>query len=414
MLQISHHLIQSVTPRPIRPGQDQDDWDAYVQALTSQQFSALLERYRVTTKALAYYLGQNAHECGGWTLVRERTNYSVKRMLEIFGEGNHSACLTHQEACSIYALKGEDRGRVLFERVYGLGNPRKAAELGNIEDGDGYFFRGTGPGQITGRKAQERIAKKVGCTVAQLGQPLYGLHAALVEWQEKGLFALAERDDIRGITRRINGGFNGLQERTELTNAFLAALGQEGVEIVDREQAADAQKRLNELHYTLGTPDGDEDHASRAAVFAFQDANGIVPTGVLDRVTIAAILSPDAKPLPVPPERAALTSKDLLQRGSRDIAQAQADKEKAFLGLGGTFLSLLDYIFGGKGLDAISSFASKINTLLAQFGGSLSSVPPRALAAFVVAGICVWFWQRADARETRRLEKARTGADLSK
>jgi putative chitinase len=66
-------------------------------------------------------------------------NYSAPRLLEIFGVNRHSAAVTAFEAEKL-ARKPE----AIAERVYGLGNPRKARELGNTQPGDGFRFRGNG------------------------------------------------------------------------------------------------------------------------------------------------------------------------------------------------------------------------------------------------------------------------------
>jgi putative chitinase len=106
---------------------------------------------------------------------------------------------------------------LIFERVYGLGNPRKAHELGNTEPGDGYRYRGGGMLQTTGRSNYRRMGQK--CGVDFEGHPElvlsaeHALKPALAEWSEGQLNAAADRDDIRAITKRINGGYNGLNDR---------------------------------------------------------------------------------------------------------------------------------------------------------------------------------------------------------
>jgi len=73
-------------------------------------------------------------------------NYSAERLMQIFGVGRHSAAVTPAEA---ERLAHDERA--IAERVYGLGNPRKALELGNKEQGDGFRYRGCGLMQTTGR-----------------------------------------------------------------------------------------------------------------------------------------------------------------------------------------------------------------------------------------------------------------------
>src|SRR5438552_9106298 len=91
-------------------------------------------------------MAQVLHESGGCTILVEKFRYSVPRILEIFGVGKHSAAITPSEAAKLAGKPTE-----LAERVYGLGNPKKAMELGNIDPGDGAKFIGRGLIQLTGR-----------------------------------------------------------------------------------------------------------------------------------------------------------------------------------------------------------------------------------------------------------------------
>lgn len=175
----------------------------------------LLQRHGVTTPLrLTHFLAQCLHETGGLTIEWESGNYSAARLLQIFGVGHHSASVTPAEAETL-----AHNGKAIFERVYGLGNPHKAHELGNIQPGDGYRYRGGGIMQTTGRSNYRRMGQK--CGVDFEGHPElvlsaeHALKPALMEWSEGNLNAAADRDDIRAITKRINGGLNGLDSRQE-------------------------------------------------------------------------------------------------------------------------------------------------------------------------------------------------------
>jgi predicted chitinase len=73
-------------------------------------------------------------------------SYNAPRLLEVFGAGRHSAGITPGEAQALAR-----RPEAIAERVYGLGNPSKARELGNTQSGDGFRYRGGGLMQTTGR-----------------------------------------------------------------------------------------------------------------------------------------------------------------------------------------------------------------------------------------------------------------------
>lgn len=80
-------------------------------------------------------------------------------MVEIFGVGRHFAAVTASEAAR---LAGHPEA--IAERVYGLGNPRKARELGNTEPGDGFRYRGDGVLQTTGRGNHRRMGQLAAST----------------------------------------------------------------------------------------------------------------------------------------------------------------------------------------------------------------------------------------------------------
>lgn len=174
---------------------------------------ALLKKYGITTKRrLAHFLAQVCHESGGLTLQWESGAYSAKRLLEIFGVGRHSARVTPIEAQRLAY-----NGPAIFERVYGLGNPKKARELGNTQPGDGYRYRGGGILQTTGRGNYRRMGQKCGVDFEAHPELVvsaeHALKPALVEWGEGNLNTYADRDEIEPITKRINGGYNGLADR---------------------------------------------------------------------------------------------------------------------------------------------------------------------------------------------------------
>src|SRR5687767_11180043 len=107
-----------------------------------------------------------------------------------------------------------------------------AANLGNTEPGDGKRFKGRGPIQITGRANYRRFGDLLGTDLvsdpAQAALPELAFRIAGLFWSKKGLNELADRatdEAFREITRRINGGFNGLEDRRKFYEAACAVLG---------------------------------------------------------------------------------------------------------------------------------------------------------------------------------------------
>ena len=182
-----------------------------------QNDAALFIKFKINTPIwIAHFLAQTMYECGRGTILFENLRYTtVARLLKIFGVGNHSAAVTLDEAPGL--LNNPEK---LAERVYGLGNPRKARELGNTRPGDGYRYRGGGLIQTTGGAAYQQMGEKAHADFYGdpnlIVAPECAVKPAIYEWDEGNLNAFADKNDIRTITRVINGGYNGLAGRQAL------------------------------------------------------------------------------------------------------------------------------------------------------------------------------------------------------
>lgn len=90
-------------------------------------------------------------------------------------------------------------------------------DLGNVKAGDGRRFRGRGVIQITGRANYKRYGDKLGIDLvnnpALAETPEISVKTAIAYWTDKNLNAYADKDDLKTITKRINGGYNGLASR---------------------------------------------------------------------------------------------------------------------------------------------------------------------------------------------------------
>jgi predicted chitinase len=107
-----------------------------------------------------------------------------------------------------------------------------ATQLGNTDAGDGLKFKGRGPIQITGRANYRRFGDLLGVDLvaapARAAQPELAFRIAGLFWSKKGLNELADQataDAFREITRRINGGFNGLPDRQQFYATARTVLG---------------------------------------------------------------------------------------------------------------------------------------------------------------------------------------------
>jgi predicted chitinase len=102
-------------------------------------------------------------------------------------------------------------------------------DLGNTQPGDGTRFKGRGPIQLTGRANYAAASKALGVDLVNnpkaAATPEVGFRTAAWFWNTRGLNNLAEQGNFREVTRRINGGFNGLADRQQYYNRALSVLG---------------------------------------------------------------------------------------------------------------------------------------------------------------------------------------------
>lgn len=132
---------------------------------------------------------------------------------------------TPERQAAFLAQIGHESGHLLYVRELWGPTPAQRgyegrADLGNIHPGDGYRFRGRGLIQITGRANYRAMGDALLINLEEapelLEQPLNAAMSAAQFWASHNLNALADEGDMLRITRRINGGTNGLPERMAL------------------------------------------------------------------------------------------------------------------------------------------------------------------------------------------------------
>lgn len=183
---------------------------AWVQAL-----AAILSVYSINTPLRqAHFIGQLAHESVQFTRLVENLNYSTPRLMQVWPSRFPTVAS---------ALPYANNPIMLGNHVYAnrLGN-------GDFMSGDGYRFRGRGPIQLTGRKNYQVAGYYTGhplLTYPQLvATPSVGCATAGWFWSSRGLNALADADDVEGVTLKINGGLTNLEDRRMWVNKLKAAL----------------------------------------------------------------------------------------------------------------------------------------------------------------------------------------------
>jgi len=226
-------------------------------------------------------------ESAGMTVLRENMNYSAKQIEKVFGVGRHSAAVKPDESRNLAGKPYE-----LAERVYGLGNPKKAKELGNTKPGDGWLFRGLGPIQNTGRRAITDLMVKVKAkNVDDLFSRQLLFAGAINFWLERGINRYADVDDTRNVRRAVNGGYNGYDEFMSFYSRLVEILnsGHSAQEISkDDSNARSIQTMLVELGYEISI-DGKYGPQTTNAVKDFQRRNNLTVDGIAGPITFAAI-----------------------------------------------------------------------------------------------------------------------------
>ena len=178
-------------------------------------FNQTFERFGINTpKQQAAWIGQCGHECGNFRILEENLNYKAATLMKLWPKRFPTLEVANQYA----------------------GDPKKIANMvyanrmGNRDEasGDGYRFRGRGCIQTTGSANYFHAGKALGVDFIMqpelVATPQYAALTAGYFWSTHGLNALAEAGDHKAITRRINGGLIGYEDRLAHTNQSLAVL----------------------------------------------------------------------------------------------------------------------------------------------------------------------------------------------
>lgn len=167
------------------------------------------EEYKVNTPLrMAHFMAQVCHESNGFRVTIENMNYSNPHRLMLVWPRR----FTTLDLASQFINNPEKLANFVYASR--LGN-------GNAASGDGFRYRGRGPIQTTGKDNYGRMSRKMFNDQRFLDSPDLmqdlnnGLRAAFIEWTEGNCNALADKDDIKSITKIINGGFTGLDSRKQ-------------------------------------------------------------------------------------------------------------------------------------------------------------------------------------------------------
>jgi putative chitinase len=183
-----------------------------------------------TPQRIAAFLAQTAHESGGYTMLTENLNYKAATL---------AACWPNR-----FAVLGADKkpvkenGKNVPTAVANAiaGKPELIANLvysgrmgnGPAESGEGWAYRGRGLKQLTGKYNYEKCGSSLGVDLVGnpdlLLEPMYAARSAGWFWKANSLSTFADKGDMEGMTKKINGGLIGIDDRKARYAKVLALL----------------------------------------------------------------------------------------------------------------------------------------------------------------------------------------------
>lgn len=258
----------------------------------------IFPKYEINTpNRIAGFIAQCAHESANFTALEENLNYKEETLLKIFsryfGPGKRDA--------KEYARNPEKIANYVYMDEF------RKSKMGNVNEGDGWRFRGRGLKQLTGRDNYTRFGKTVGMTAEEAADYVAtekgAIESACWFWGDKKLNAVADAGDITRMTKIINGGDIGLADRKARWEKGLAILGGK-VTVSSKKESAPATpvaesttvKRgskgeiVKKLQAALNLKaDGDFGPGTETALKNWQSKNSLTPDGIAGPKTLARL-----------------------------------------------------------------------------------------------------------------------------
>lgn len=256
------------------------DWKSWEQPLKD-----ILAKYQINTpQRIAMFIAQCGHESLNFTVLEENLNYSAKGLNAVFGKyfqrAGRDANAFHRQPERIANVVYADR----------MGNS-------NAASGDGWKYRGRGVIQLTGAHNYAMFADAIGKKLSQIIEYVStkdgALESACWFWNKNDLNRYADNGDIKGATKRINGGYNGLSDREHhyhramsvLDNSYkpqaapvLLKVGSKGPEVIKVQEALNLDV------------DGVYGLMTKEAVMYWQRKNDLTEDGIVGPKTYAALI----------------------------------------------------------------------------------------------------------------------------
>jgi putative chitinase len=280
--------------------------------ITLEQFSAMIpsnkdpkpwydaaipmfEEYEINTvNRIAGFMAQTSHESRDFTALVENLNYSEKALNSVFGR--YFGTGKNKRNAKDYARNQEKIANYVYQDEF----RSKRGALGNTNPGDGWLFRGRGIKQLTGRNNYAAFGKSVGMSAEEaagyVATEKGAMESACWFWKTNKLQKWADKGDNKGLTKAINGGTIGLEDRNSRWNNCLAVLGGK-MPTKKASKASSGTRTLRKgmkgddvakMQKALGiTADGDFGFGTQTSVKKWQKLNGLVADGIVGHATQA-------------------------------------------------------------------------------------------------------------------------------
>ena len=260
-----------------------DDWKEWYHAMC--EILPLWEVVKI--ERVAGFIAQCGHESGGFRVLSENLNYSAAALNKIFPKYFRRAGRDAQE----YHRQPEKIANVIYAN---------RMDNGDTDSGDGWRFRGGGILQLTGRYNYTKFGEAVEMSpeeaVEYVRTKKGALDSACWFWDENNINKYCDNMDIVGMTKRINGGTIGLEDRKKHYIHAIDVLGGDFEEPdVDYNQTVRKGSRgplVAEVQEKLGIEpaDGIFGPGTESEIMDWQSANGLVADGIVGPKTLKKLL----------------------------------------------------------------------------------------------------------------------------
>ena len=249
----------------------------------------ILPKYEINTpNRIAGFFAQCGHESMNFTALSENLNYRAETLEKLFSKYFSKAGRNAAD----YSKQPEKIANIIY-----------GGRMGNVQEGDGYRFRGRGVIQLTGRDNYTAFGKSVGLApegVIDYVQTKNGaLESACWYWNSRKINIACDENDIVKMTKLVNGGTIGLEDRRKHYESALAVLGgavpapiTNAAAIPGVLKKGSTGEAVKRMQAELGLEDdGVFGPGTEAAVKKWQAANGLAADGIVGPKTLAKLLA---------------------------------------------------------------------------------------------------------------------------